>query len=99
MSQSFAAIARRQQAVGNDEPKLLHEFFERQVALRRDHPAVECNGETLTYGQLEDLANQVASSLHAPGFRPGSLDAIYLDHTPRLYTTLISVITSVTASF
>jgi hypothetical protein len=30
------------------EPALLHEFFERQVVLRPEHPAIECNGQSMT---------------------------------------------------
>jgi non-ribosomal peptide synthetase-like protein len=92
MSQSLAAIANTQLAVSYDEPKLLHEFFERQVALRPDHPAIECNGETLTYAQLDELANRIAAILHSRGLRPGSLVAVYLEKSHRLFAALLGVL-------
>src|SRR5215471_12257914 len=91
MRHSVVAASKKQN-VAYDEPQLLHEFFERQVALRPDHPAVECNGEALTYAQLDELANRVAACLHARGLRPGALVAIYLEKSVRLYAALLGVL-------
>jgi len=91
MRHSVAAASKKQN-VAHDEPQLLHEFFERQVTLRPDHPAVECNGEMLTYAQLDELANRVAACLHARGLRPGALVAIYLEKSVRLYAALLGAL-------
>ena len=53
-----------EQTLGAEKPTLLHEFFERQVGLRPDKIAVECNGEVLTYAQLDQLANGIATHLN-----------------------------------
>ena len=40
-------------AGGQQIRPLLHEYFERQVPLRADHPAVRFGDESLTYAELE----------------------------------------------
>jgi len=86
--------ATEEQAAGCHEPLLLHEFFERQVLLRPDHPAVEYSGEVLTYAQLDELANRIAVSLQARNVRPGSLVALYLHKSHRLFAALLGVLKS-----
>ncbi len=45
MGEGTISTAPEQHAAAYGEPVLLHAFFEHQVALRPDHPAVECKGE------------------------------------------------------
>ena len=61
------------QNLGELPPALLHEYFERQVALRPDHVAVECGGEAWTYSKLNQRATQLAGLLQAHGIGRGSL--------------------------
>lgn len=82
----------KQQTSADDEPHLLHEFFERQVRLRPDSPAVEFNDEVLTYSQLDQLADRVAAFLRARGVIPGSLVALYLEKSFRLYAAMLGVL-------
>ncbi|HEY0452972.1 amino acid adenylation domain-containing protein [Actinophytocola sp.] len=60
---------------GADWPYLrdasIHSLVETQATLTPDATAVECAGETLTYGQLNSRANQVARALLAGGAAPG----------------------------
>jgi amino acid adenylation domain-containing protein len=92
MTQPLVASSSKEPADSREEPQLLHEFFERQVQLRADHPAVECKGEILTYGELDELANNIAATLHGRGIRPGSLVALYLEKSTRLYAALLGVL-------
>ena len=85
-------VTLEQQTAGRDEPALLHAFFEHQVMLRPEHPAVECNGEVLTYGQLDELANWIAASLRARGVRSGSLVALYLNKSTRLFAAMLGIL-------
>jgi non-ribosomal peptide synthetase-like protein len=78
--------------VTGDEPRLLHEFFERQVQLRPDHPAVECNGEALTYLALDRLADKIAAALRARELSPGSLVALYSEKSVRLFAAMLGVL-------
>lgn len=78
--------------VTGDEPRLLHEFFERQVQLRPDHPAVECNGEALTYLALNRLADKIAAALRARDLGPGCLVALYSEKSVRLFAAMLGVL-------
>jgi len=71
---------------------LLHEYFERQVALRADHPAVACGDETLTYAELDRYANQIARALRRRGVISGDLVAIYLEKSVRLFATMLGIL-------
>jgi fatty-acyl-CoA synthase len=52
-------------------PRTLAGVLEHHAALRPHHPAVMCDGRTVTYGELRDTARAVARSLLALGVRPG----------------------------
>ena len=75
-----------------DEPRLLHEFFEHQVRIRPEHPAIECNGEVATYLQLDRLSDRIAMLLHRRGIRPGSLVALYSEKSLRLFAAMLGVL-------
>jgi non-ribosomal peptide synthetase component F len=75
-----------------EAPRLLHEFFEHQVRLQPDRPAIECDGETLTYSQLDQRANHMAASLQARGIGVGSLVAIYLEKSCGLFAAILGVL-------
>ena len=74
------------------EPRLLHQFFEQQVRLRPDHPAIEFNDEVLTYAQLDRLAGRVAAFLRARGVVPGALVALYLEKSCSLFAAMLGVL-------
>ena len=73
-------------------PRLLHAYFDAQVRRRADHIAVEFGNESLTYRELDHEANQIAHELISRGVRPGSLVAIYLKKSPRLYATILGIL-------
>ena len=75
-----------------NEPRLLHEFFEHQVRIRPEHPAIVCNGEVATYLQLDRLADQIATLLHRRGLGPGSLIALYSEKSLRLFAAMLGVL-------
>jgi non-ribosomal peptide synthetase-like protein len=74
------------------EPALLHQFFERQVAARPDQPAIECNGQSMTYSQLDEQADRIAALLRGRGVRPGILVAIYMAKSCRLFAAMLGVL-------
>src|SRR5216683_2059430 len=75
-----------------DEPRLLHEFFEHQVRIRPEHPAIECNGEVATYLQLDRLSDRIAMLLHRRSLGPGSLVALYSEKSLRLFAAMLGVL-------
>jgi amino acid adenylation domain-containing protein len=92
MKHTFLTAAMKRPNTDDEEPRLLHEFFERQVKLRPDHPAVECNGEVLTYSELDAAANRVAMSLRSRGVRSGSLVALCLEKSCGLFAVLLGIL-------
>src|SRR5258708_15934980 len=52
-------------------PRLLADIPTVHAAQRGDHVAVQCEGRTLTYAELDRRAGQVAGLLAAAGAKPG----------------------------
>ena len=52
-----------------------------------DKPAfiMSGSGETVTFGELEDRANQTAHALRALGLQIGDTFAIFAENTPRFF--------------
>jgi non-ribosomal peptide synthetase-like protein len=73
-------------------PQLLHQFFERQVVRRPHHPAVEFDGGTLTYAELDARANRIAHMLHARGVGPGALVGLYFEKSCLVFAALLGVL-------
>jgi non-ribosomal peptide synthetase-like protein len=71
---------------------LLHEVFEEQVQRRPNHPAVECNGEIITYAELNTRADRLARKLRAEGVQSGALVALYLVKSCDLYATMLGIL-------
>jgi non-ribosomal peptide synthetase-like protein len=92
MTDTTVEVTQERQFAGNDEPAVLHAFFERQVMLRPEHPAIECNGQVLTYRQLDEHANWIAASLRSRGVHPGSLVALYLNKSPQLFAAMLGIL-------
>src|SRR6185503_1096350 len=57
---------------------LIHETIERQAQIRPRARAVNCEGETLTYAELNRRANQLAHYLIRLGVSPETPVAVYL---------------------
>lgn len=71
---------------------LLHECFEEQALRRPNHTAVECNGETATYAELNAQADCVAQRLRAEGIRPGALVALYMAKSCDLFAAMLGIL-------
>jgi len=82
----------RYELLFGETPHLLHEFFELQVLRRPNHPALECNGETLTYRELDAKANRIAHMLHARGICPGALVGLFFDKSSLVFAALLGIL-------
>ncbi len=71
---------------------LLHECFEAQAQRRPNHPAVECNGETASYAELNARADRVARRLRAEGVQSGALVALYMVKSCDLFAALLGIL-------
>jgi non-ribosomal peptide synthetase-like protein len=77
---------------GAADPKLLHQFFESQAAVRPAHAAVECAGDILTYKQLDRMSNRIAHWLRDRGVGPGAMVGICMEKSCRLYAAILGVL-------
>ncbi|MFE7749069.1 amino acid adenylation domain-containing protein [Streptomyces sp. NPDC057428] len=79
-------------AVAVPDATALHELFERRVAAAPDAPAVAFQDTTISYGELNGRANQLARRLRAEGVRPGDRVAISLDRGIDLFAAMWGVL-------
>ncbi|WP_186129366.1 non-ribosomal peptide synthetase, partial [Burkholderia gladioli] len=71
--------------------RLVHQLFEDQVASRRHAIALEFEGETLSYDQLNRRANQLAHRLVALGAKPDDRVAICMERSLEMVVGLLAI--------
>jgi len=71
---------------------LTHELFEQQAALQPDAPAVIFGDQSLTYGELDARANQLAHELIAVGVRPDDRVALCAERSLDLFVALLGIL-------
>ncbi|RKH39334.1 non-ribosomal peptide synthase/polyketide synthase, partial [Corallococcus sicarius] len=69
-----------------------HHLFEAQVALTPDAPALECQGTTLSYRELDSRANQLAHHLLQSGVGPDVRVALCCERSPELITGMLGIL-------
>ena len=72
--------------------RLIHETIEAQAALRPRAHAIECEGEVLSYAELNRRANQLAHYLIRFGVGPEDLVAVYLEPSLDLVISLLAIL-------
>lgn len=77
-----------------DYPKglTIHKAFEQQVQQRRNDIAVVSEGEEITYGQLNERANQLAASLRKHNIQPGHIVGILADKSIDMIAGILAVL-------
>ncbi|MFJ4986608.1 non-ribosomal peptide synthase/polyketide synthase [Streptomyces sp. NPDC088732] len=70
----------------------LAELFEAQVARRQDATAVEFDGVTLSYAELNARANRLARLLVSRGVRPQDRVAVMMDRSADLVVALLAAV-------
>ncbi|MBD2784446.1 amino acid adenylation domain-containing protein, partial [Xenorhabdus sp. DI] len=71
---------------------LIHQRFEAQAAQRPDAPAVVFEGQTLSYGELNRRANQLAHHLIALGVQPDDRIAICVERGLAMVVGLLAIL-------
>ncbi|HEX8164417.1 MAG TPA: amino acid adenylation domain-containing protein [Beijerinckiaceae bacterium] len=69
----------------------VHRLFEDQAARTPQAVAVVCGGQSLTYGELDRRANQVAHHLIRRGTGPETLVGVCLERSPEMVVALLGV--------
>nr|WP_275938567.1 AMP-binding protein [Pectobacterium brasiliense] len=72
--------------------RVLHTLFEQQRHQTPDAIALRSDTETLTYRQLDQRANAMASDLLQRGVKPKDVVGIYLNKSPNLIVSLLGVL-------
>ncbi|WP_253894822.1 non-ribosomal peptide synthetase [Corallococcus exercitus] len=72
-------------------PRSVHSLFEQRAALQPDAPAVACDGQVLTYGELDARANQLAWHLRSLGVGTDSCVALCLERSVETVVALLGV--------
>ncbi len=86
-----AALPNRPQCP-EDGRATLNGLFEAQVALRPDAVALTCDGESLTYAQLNAQANRLARELVKCGVKPDTLVGLCVDRSNELVIALVAIL-------
>jgi malonyl-CoA/methylmalonyl-CoA synthetase len=68
----------------------LIDLFAESFTQRRDEPALEWAGETLTFGDIDRRANRMARELIARGFGAGDRIAVYLPNGPTVIDVYVA---------
>src|SRR5262249_17349929 len=72
--------------------KCVHELFEEQVRKNPESTAVVCEGTSLSYGELNRRANQLAHYLRGLGLKPNSRIAICMERSLEIIEGLLGVL-------
>ncbi|SFJ95232.1 non-ribosomal peptide synthetase, partial [Thermoflavimicrobium dichotomicum] len=74
--------------------KTIHALFEEQVEKTPDQIAVVCAGESLTYRELNERANQVARVLRKQGAGPKSVVGLLTDRSVEMMIGILGILKS-----
>jgi amino acid adenylation domain-containing protein len=70
----------------------LHELFEAQARRTPDQPALVFEQRTLTYGELNRQANQLAHHLRGLGVGPEVLVGLFVERSPEMLVGLLGIL-------
>ncbi|MFD9903971.1 amino acid adenylation domain-containing protein [Streptomyces sp. NPDC059063] len=79
-------------APGPRQGATLPALFAEQAARHPDRPAVVCDGDPLTYRQVDLRARRIAAGLRAAGAGPGTRVGVCLDRSADLPVVLLAVL-------
>jgi amino acid adenylation domain-containing protein len=72
--------------------RCIHELFEEQVAKTPDSAAVVCGEDSLSYGEMNRRANQLAHYLRSLGVAPDARVGICSERAPGMIVALLAVL-------
>lgn len=79
-------------SLGYPRDRCLHHLFEAQAAVQPDAIAVVCEGNQLTYAELNTQAEQVAARLRQVGVKPDSLIGVCVERSVEMVVALLAVL-------
>ncbi len=85
------SVAPNKTAVPYPTDACVHQLFERRAAAAPDAIAIECDGEQLTYAELDARVNKLARYLITSGIRPGEVAGVYMERSVDLVVSLLAI--------
>jgi hypothetical protein len=74
-----------------DAPAPFHRLFQAQAARTPDAPALQMDGRTTSYAELEAASSRLARRLRARGIRAESVVAVSVERSPSLAVAVLAV--------
>ena len=74
------------------DPVTIDAMFACQLARDPNHPALYFQGETVSYGQLEQRANRVAQLLRSKGIARETLVGVMVERTPDMVYAMLGIL-------
>ena len=75
-----------------DQTKVVHQLFEEQAGKTPDLPALKQHASSVSYGELNKKANQLARILKQKGIKAGSTVAVMMDRSFDLFISMFGVL-------
>ena len=98
-SLSLLSSAERQQVLfdqnqtqAESTPQCIYQLFETRADKNPEALAIICGGEQLTYGELNQQANQLAHYLQAHGVTPGSLVGLCIERSLAMVVGVLAIL-------
>jgi amino acid adenylation domain-containing protein len=79
-------------AIDSSKPFCFHQLFERLAAENPDRTAIVCQGKRLTYGELNERANQLARHLRASGATAETLVPVCVDRSLEMAIGVLGIL-------
>jgi amino acid adenylation domain-containing protein len=86
----LVSITPNQTSVTYPKDLCVHQLFERQAAATPNAIALECEGESLTYAELDARVNKLARYLISTGILRGEVLGIYMERSIHLVVSLLA---------
>ncbi len=77
---------------GYDTSKTIHEVFEKNVKRVPENIALESEGESLTYRQLNSSANSLANLLLSKGIKPENIVGIMMERSIEVVISILAIL-------
>ncbi|KRF09858.1 non-ribosomal peptide synthetase [Paenibacillus sp. Soil787] len=85
-------VERNDTAAQYPEGMTLHARFESQAAILPDRTAVVCDGERMTYRELNDRANRLARELRSHGVQPDGRVGLLMERSPDMIVGILATL-------
>jgi amino acid adenylation domain-containing protein len=90
IERELVSVTPNQTSVPYPKDLCVHQLFEKQAAATPNAIALECEGEQLTYAELDARVNKLARYLASSGILPGKIVGIYMERSVDLVVSLLA---------